>query len=113
MQTNTTIRCQQGFTWDNAVEMAEFYRLVNSIKPLKLATSAEVSKYIMQHRLGHQYPHISGFVEFEREGHRWEFAGGFPAQIYRRLCEVLKLKRGSSVARVVGFTSFAQFQLDL
>ena len=84
----------------------EFCRLVAEIKPFNFAQSSQVSAYIVRYRLGYKYKNISGILKMERDGEKWDFNGGFPPDIYARLCEALGLKHKGSRAQPKEFTPF-------
>ena len=86
----------------------EFEQLVKEIIPLNFTTSTEVSSYIRNNKLGNKYKNISGIVTMEQEGRQWDFKGGFPSNIYAKLCSELGLKNKGSHARVVDFKSFKE-----
>lgn len=88
------------------IEEKEFEQLVAEMKPLGLTESREVSWYIMNNRLGNKYKNISGIVKMEQDGTSWNFKGGFPPDIYARLCEELGLSNQGTRARAVGFKPF-------
>jgi cold shock CspA family protein len=88
------------------IEDNEFEQLVAEMTPLDFTHSSEVSSYIMRNKLGYKYKNISGVVIMEQEGRMWDFNGGFPPDIYARLCSKLNLYNEGSNARVVGFNSF-------
>lgn len=88
------------------IKEAEFKRLVEEMRPLGFAESKDVSRYIMDNRLGMKYPNISGVVKMARGADKWDFYGGFPPDIYARLCEELSLDDQGTLARAVGFDSF-------
>lgn len=85
----------------------EFQALVAEMKPLGFTKSAEVSRYIIQHRLGNKYQHISGVLTMEQDGDQWDFQGGFPPKVYARLCDELGLGNQGSAARPVDFVPFS------
>lgn len=84
----------------------EFEALVEEIRPLGFRRSSEVSNYIVRRRLGLKYQHISGHLEMRMNGDTWTFDGGFPPDIYRRLCTELGLTNSGSSARPSRFTSY-------
>jgi hypothetical protein len=84
----------------------EFRKLVDEMKPLGFSHSNQVSAYIVRHRLGHKYKNISGILEMERDGDRWNFGGGFPANVYARLCDELGLQSNKSPAKPTKFTPY-------
>lgn len=91
------------------IEEKEFEQLVAEIRPLGFTESKNVSRYIMNNRLGDKYKHISGVIKMEQDGNTWDFKGGFPTRIFARLCSELDLNNQNSRARVVGFTPFKDF----
>ena len=86
----------------------EFNQLVKEISVLGFTHSAQVSNYIVKNRLGHKYKHISGILKMENTGNGniWKFDGGFPSDIYARLCNELKLGNQGSQAVPVSFTPY-------
>ena len=89
------------------IEEEEFQRLVNEMTPLGFTQSSEVSKYIQNHQLWDQYPHISGCARMSLGWDSWRFNGAIAPKYYARLCQVLNLGDKGSGARVVDFTSYA------
>jgi cold shock CspA family protein len=87
-------------------EKEEFRQLVAEMSALGFTHSKQVSAYIVRHRLGYKYQHISGILQMEMEGNVWNFNGGFPPKVYARLCEELKLGNQGSRAKPVAFTSY-------
>lgn len=88
------------------IEMVEFEALVAEFKPLGFKTSKEVSNYIVRHQLGRKYKNISGIIRMERDGNEWDFKGGFPTEIYRKLCMALGLNNQRTTAKAIEFTSY-------
>jgi len=88
------------------IEDNEFEQLVAEMTPLGFTHASEVSSYIRENKLGRKYKNISGVVIMEQEGRIWDFNGGFPKDIYARLCSKLNLDNEGSHARVVGFNPF-------
>ena len=84
----------------------EFELLVAEIQSKGFTMSAQVSNYIVNHKLGNKYKHISGIVEMESNGSSWKFNGGFPPDIYAKLCHKIGLGNKGTNSRVVGFTSY-------
>ena len=97
---------EENLQMQEEAEEKEFEQLVAEMKPLGITKSNEVSCYIMKNRLGNKYKNISGIVMMEQDGTSWDFKGGFPPDIYARLCEQLGLSNQGSRARAVGFKSF-------
>ena len=88
------------------VEEEEFSQLVAEMSALNCTRSSQVSAYIVRNKLGFKYKNISGFLEMELEGRRWNFNGGFPPHIYARLCDALGLGNQGSRATPVAFTPY-------
>ncbi|MFN9866241.1 MAG: hypothetical protein ACK568_03935 [Pseudanabaena sp.] len=65
-----------------------------------------MSAYIVRNRLGHKYKHISGILQMELGGEVWNFNGGFPPNIYARLCDALGLGNQGSRAVPLAFTPY-------
>lgn len=103
-KANRKIKAQQ------ETEEKEFQQLVAEMIPLGLTNSSQVSSYIVSNRLGYKYENISGIVKMEQDGTIWEFKGGFPPNIYARLCAELGLRNNGTPARPVGFESFKDLQ---
>lgn len=90
----------------NEIKDNEFEELVAEMKPKGFTHSKQVSHYIMRHRLGEKFKHISGIVVMEQGGDRWNFNGGFPPDVYAMLCNRLGLYNQGTAARAIGFTPF-------
>lgn len=88
------------------IEEEEFSQLVAEMSALNYTRSSQVSAYIVRNKLGFKYKNISGFLEMELEGRRWNFDGGFPPKIYARLCDALGLGNQGSRATPVAFTPY-------
>lgn len=84
----------------------EFHKLITDMRPLKFKTSKQLSKYIVINQLGYKYPNISGIVRMEEADTQWNFHGGFPVDMYKKICEILDLHNQGTSARAVGFTPF-------
>jgi cold shock CspA family protein len=93
---------------ERAMENAEFDALVAEMASCGFTESAAVSHYIVRNKLGYKYKKISGYLLMEREGHSWEFKGGFPPDIYARLCEALGLGNRGTKSKVTRFESFEE-----
>jgi hypothetical protein len=48
----------------------------------------------------------------EKDGAIWDFNGGFPPEIYGRLCKELNLGNQQSGAKAVSFQSFKDLQAN-
>lgn len=92
------------------VRFREFQALVEEMRPLGFTKSAQVSKYIIERQLWNKYSNISGILIMERDGDQWPFVGGFPPEIYARLCEALGLGNEGTSAKPVNFVSFSDLQ---
>jgi cell division protein FtsI/penicillin-binding protein 2 len=88
------------------IEEKEFEQLVAEMKVLGITESKDVSRHIMRNKLGHKYKNISGIVKMEHDGTVWDFKGGFPPQIYARLCNELGLRNQGTRARALSFKAF-------
>lgn len=103
-----------GRNWNRVTseQNAEVDRLVEMFKGMGFKRSAQVSRYIRSHRLGHLFPNIAGYLELDRDGcDRWEFEGGIKPQFYAMVCRRLELDNQRSNAQVVGFESYRDRQL--
>ena len=89
-----------------AIEEDEFQQLVDEIRSQGFTHSSQVSNYITQNSLGYKYKHISGHLEMSNNENSWIFTGGFPRDIYARLCSELNLTNNGSSARAGRFISF-------
>lgn len=88
------------------IEEEEFGQLVAEMKVLGITESKYVSRYIMSNKLSRKYKNISGIVQMEQDGTLWDFKGGFPPEIYARLCNELGLRNQGTRARARGFKAF-------
>jgi len=84
----------------------EYIQIIEEMKPLELTHSSELSNYIVENKLGEKYRNISGIVKMDQDGKTWDFEGGFPKDIYKRICEDLGLVNKHSRAKAVGFKSY-------
>jgi len=84
----------------------EFKQLVAEMTPFGFTNAREVSSYIIKNKLGNKYKNISGVVRMSKDEHEFNFNGGFPPDIYARVCSELNLNDEGSNAKVIGFTSF-------
>lgn len=84
----------------------EFNELVTELSALGFTHSSDVSEYIVKNNLGAKYKNISGVLQMKKGGDEWSFDGGFPPDIYARLCQKLKLKNKGSQARSGEFTPY-------
>lgn len=92
----------------NSAQEREVDALVEMFKGFGFNRSAQVSRYIRDHKLGRQFPNIAGYLELDRDGvDRWEFEGGIKPCFYAEVCRRLELGDQGSRAHVVGFESYA------
>lgn len=93
-------------------EEREVEQLVALFRGVGFTRSAQISHYIREHRLGLQFPNISGFLELTRDENgivdTWEFEGGIKPRFYRAICERLEIDNNGSDAHVSGFESYRQ-----
>jgi len=88
------------------MEELEFAQLVEEVTSLGFTESRQITKYIIDQKLGRKYKHISGVLEMERDGYGWLYRGGFPPHIYAKRCSALDLAQNDSGARVQSFMPF-------
>lgn len=84
----------------------EYKQIIEEMKYLEFTHSRELSNYIVENKLGEKYRNISGIVKMEQDGNTWDFHGGFPKYIYKRICEDLGLDNEHSRAKAVDFESY-------
>ena len=93
-------------------EEHEVNQLVELFHGMGFTSSTQLSRYIRDHRLGFQFPNISGFLELTRDddgfADTWEFEGGIKPKFYAEVCSRLGLSNNRSRARVSGFESYKQ-----
>jgi hypothetical protein len=87
-------------------EDEEFEELVAELMNKGFTMSAQVSNYIVQHKLGYKYKRISGVLDMENGCNTWKFNGGFPPRIYAKLCDRLNLGNKGTSSKVLKFTPF-------
>lgn len=102
------LRKKRRSEFNSVEELEEFVALVREVRGMNFSYSAEVSKYIVSERLGEKYQSISGWLKMENDESEWTFKGGFPREIYARLCDELQLEDKGSRARATDFTSFRE-----
>ena len=90
----------------SGVEEEEFRQLVAEMSVLGYTHSSQVSAYIVRHRLGYKYRNISGILQMQLNGNAWLFNGGFPQNVYARLCNALGLQSQGSGAVPGAFTPY-------
>lgn len=105
------IQAQQA-RWDEAERLKkekennEFEALVEEMQKFGFKESRDVSRYIVNNQLGLKYRNISGVVIMGQAGDHWKFNGGFPPDIYKKLCWRLGLVGRGSQAKVISFESY-------
>jgi uncharacterized membrane protein YhaH (DUF805 family) len=88
------------------IEADELHRLLAEMRPKQFSSSADLSNCIVRNDLGRKYPNISGVVRMRERGREWDFHGGFPPHIYRRICDLMWLDNEGTKAQPVGFIPF-------
>ena len=86
----------------------EFQMLVREMRPKGFRMSWQVSRYIVEHKLGAKYKFISGLLDFENSYSSWTFKGGISPAYYARLCRELKLANKKTDSYVREFTPYAE-----
>ena len=93
-------------------EEREVEELVAKFREMGFTKSAQISNYIRKHRLGFQFPNITGVLELKRgDGDcvdTWKFNGGIAPRFYREICNRLGLGNNGSNAEVSGFESYRE-----
>ncbi|MDX7839503.1 hypothetical protein SJS76_08145 [Aeromonas caviae] len=92
------------------LEEDEFKSLVAETTKFAFTHSNQVSHYIVSNRLGYKYKNISGVLQMELDGTTWDFKGGFPPNIYAKLCDELGLSNSGTRAKAVAFESFGNIE---
>lgn len=86
----------------------EFQMLVMEMRPKGFRMSWQVSRYIVEHKLGRKYKFISGLLDFENSYSSWTFKGGISPKYYARLCRALNLANKKTDSYVRDFTPYAE-----
>jgi cold shock CspA family protein len=89
------------------LKQREFCALVDEVRAHGFTHSHEVSAYIVANKLGFKYPNVSGVLEMQQAGRRWDFNGGIEPSVYARLCSALGLTNKGSAAVPVRFTPYS------
>lgn len=92
-------------------EVQEFWSLVKECRKFGFRESRQVTKYIMDNKLGNKYKYIAGGLHMKRDGDRWTYPGGISPEYYGKLCRELNLHKRYSDASVEKFESFAMQNL--
>ena len=92
-------------------ELNEFKLLVAECKDCGFTMSYQVSRYIVNNRLGYKYRHIAGDLHLRNSYDQWIYKGGIAPKYYRMLCIELGLGNKHSDAEVEKFRSYAEMGL--
>lgn len=90
-----------------SLDVQEFNELITELSKLGFTHSSEVSEYIVKNNLGNKYKNISGIIQMTKHSDKWLFDGGFPPDVYGRLCRKVKLNNNNgSQSRPGKFTPY-------
>ena len=92
-------------------ELKELRLLVADCKGRGFTMSYQVSRYIVNNRLGYKYRHIAGDLHLRKSHDKWVYNGGIAPKYYRMLCIELGLGNKHSGAEVEKFRSYAEMGL--
>lgn len=92
-------------------ELKELRLLVADCRNRGFKTSYQVSRYIVNNRLGYKYRHIAGDLHLRNSYNQWIYKGGIAPKYYRMLCIELGLGNKHSDAEVEKFRSYAEMGL--
>lgn len=92
-------------------ELKELRLLVADCRNRGFKTSYQVSRYIVNNRLGYKYRHIAGALHLRNSYNQWIYKGGIAPKYYRMLCIELGLGNKHSDAEVEKFRSYAEMGL--
>ena len=98
-------------TFNSRIEAEEYRLLIEDMKLKNFKYAAEISKYIVDNKLGYKYQNISGYLTMENSYTEWIFEGGFPSKIFAWICIDLGVHDKNTEAKVKSFKSFAQSDL--
>lgn len=90
----------------------EFQELLAELRPLGFTESWQASKYLFERHLGNKYKSISGVLKMKLGGEVWSFSGGFPTDVFARLCRELNLRDRGSGARAIEFKSYRSLEAE-
>ena len=76
-----------------------------------ITRSADVSHYIVEHRVQRKYSHIAGHLEMADQSSSWTYKGGISPKWYAYVCENLGVHKKGARVQAGKFTSYAQMQL--
>ena len=86
-------------------EQNEFHQLVEEISVLKFTKSIQINTYIIKHKLGRKYKHISGRLQMRKGGDTWIFRDAIAPKFFGKLCNALELENEDSKATPGEFES--------
>ncbi|MBS4155370.1 hypothetical protein [Cobetia sp. MC34] len=92
------------------LQSKELLSLILAVSEIGFKKSSDLSNYIVERKLGYEYPNIAGVVTMSSKGDTWSFPGGFPTNIYKAICLELGLSDQGSNARAIAFRSFGNSQ---
>lgn len=92
-------------------ELKELRLLVADCRNRGFKTSYQVSRYIVNNRLGYKYRHIAGDLHLRNSYNQWIYKGGIAPKYYRMLCIELGLGNKHSDAEVEKLRSYAEMGL--
>jgi uncharacterized protein YeeX (DUF496 family) len=91
-------------------EANDLSKLLIDMAAMKFSFSHQLSDYIIKNKLSHQYPNIAGNVKMQRGSDKWDYKGGFSKEIYKIICNELKLLNKGTSARAISFVSHKDMQ---
>lgn len=68
--------------------------------------SVDVSRYIVDNKLGHKYDLIAGELILEKDHRQWVLNGGFSPMCYAKLCKVLGFVDQNTDSKAKSFESY-------
>lgn len=89
-----------------SLDVQEFNELITELSKLGFTHSSEVYEYIVKNNLRNKYKNISGIIQMTKHSDKWLFDGGFPPDVYGRLCRKVKLNNNGSQSRPGKFTPY-------
>ncbi|MDN3699369.1 hypothetical protein QWY97_18820 [Vibrio cortegadensis] len=96
-----------------SIKENELTLLIEEMKQYGFLTSKELSSFIVRNpQLRMKYSNISGVVKLKENNHEWDFHGGFPADIYKKVCIALGLSDQGSNAKYAGFRKYDDSNYD-
>lgn len=95
-----TLASKYGLSQEEANDLS---KLLIDMAAMKFSFSHELSDHIKKNELSHQYPNIAGIVKMQKGSDKWDYEGGFSKNIYKIICNELKLLNKGTSARAIGF----------